>query len=174
MCPVAPDCAHSPLREELGSRPRLPGAAPTSLLLDLGCAHVGRGGWNHCFASDHTGSAWRTMARAADVLLLLAPLASLPFSRALDNGLGLTPPLGWRSYNAFGGTPTQAIMEAMMDAMVDRSRSVGGAETDAASSPLLKSPSRLSASLPSQSDTAQHILYEESLMAYTAAASEWL
>ena len=69
------------------------------------------------------------MARAADLLLLLAPLASLPFSRALDNGLGLTPPLGWRSYNAFGGTPTQAIMEAMMDAMVDRSRLVGGRPT---------------------------------------------
>ena len=48
---------------------------------------------------------------------------------ALDNGLGLRPPLGWRSYNAFGGRPTQAIMEATMDAMVDRSRNVSGKPT---------------------------------------------
>ena len=56
-------------------------------------------------------------------------LALLPAVRALDNGLGLTPPLGWRSYNAFGGAPTQAIMESTMDAMVDRSRTVGGKPT---------------------------------------------
>jgi len=48
---------------------------------------------------------------------------------AIDNGLGLTPPLGWRSYNAFGGNPTQAEMTAMMDAMIDRSRTVGGRPT---------------------------------------------
>ena len=48
---------------------------------------------------------------------------------ALDNGLGLRPPLGWRSYNAFGGRPTQAIMEVTMDAMVDRSRNVSGKPT---------------------------------------------
>ena len=27
---------------------------------------------------------------------------------ALNDGLALTPPMGWRSYNAFGGSPTQA------------------------------------------------------------------
>eukprot|EP00039_Didymoeca_costata_P025978 m.351244 g.351244 ORF g.351244 m.351244 type:complete len:78 (+) comp51690_c0_seq1:129-362(+) len=43
---------------------------------------------------------------------------------AIDNGLGLKPPMGWRSYNAFGGRPTQAIMEATMDALVDRSKNV--------------------------------------------------
>lgn len=48
---------------------------------------------------------------------------------AIDNGLGLTPPLGWRTYNAFGGSPTQVIMEAAMDAMVDRSRLVDGKPT---------------------------------------------
>jgi hypothetical protein len=59
------------------------------------------------------------------IALLLLPAAS-----AIDNGLGLTPPLGWRSYNAVGGDPTQVEMEAMMDAMVDRSRkSVGGKPT---------------------------------------------
>jgi hypothetical protein len=59
------------------------------------------------------------------LLVVLAPSGG----RALDNGLGLTPPLGWRSYNAFGGRPTQAIMEAMMEAMVDRSRTLGGKQT---------------------------------------------
>ena len=38
---------------------------------------------------------------------------------ALDNGLGLTPPLGWRSYNAFGGNVHQPMMEAMMVAMME-------------------------------------------------------
>jgi hypothetical protein len=45
---------------------------------------------------------------------------------AIDNGLALTPPLGWRSYNAFGGHVSQPLMEAMMDALVDRSRAVDG------------------------------------------------
>jgi hypothetical protein len=45
---------------------------------------------------------------------------------AIDNGLGNTPSLGWRSYNAFGGRVNQPMMEAMMDAMVDRSRLVDG------------------------------------------------
>ena len=60
---------------------------------------------------------------------MLPLLALLATAHALDNGLGLLPPLGWRSYNAFGGRPTQAIMEAMMSAMVDRSRTVEGQPT---------------------------------------------
>ena len=39
-----------------------------------------------------------------------------------NNGLALTPPLGWRSWNAFGGNIDQAKMEAQMAALVDRSR----------------------------------------------------
>ena len=50
-------------------------------------------------------------------------------SLGIDNGLGLTPPLGWRSYNAFGGRPTQAIMEKAMEMMVDRNRTVAGKPT---------------------------------------------
>ena len=41
----------------------------------------------------------------------------------LDNGLALTPPLGWRSYNAFGGHVDQSMMVAMMRAMVEKRRS---------------------------------------------------
>ena len=47
----------------------------------------------------------------------------------LDNGLALTPPLGWRTYNAFGGDVSQDLMEEMMEAMVDRSRMVDGKPT---------------------------------------------
>ena len=59
---------------------------------------------------------------------LLAALC-LAGAAAMDNGLALTPPLGWRSYNAFGGRPTQAEMSAAMDAMVSRDRAVGGTPT---------------------------------------------
>lgn len=55
-------------------------------------------------------------------LLLLALLADAAF--ALDNGLARLPPLGWRSWNSFGGSVTQDKMEAVMAAMVDTSRGV--------------------------------------------------
>ena len=56
-------------------------------------------------------------------------LSVLTAAIAIDNGLGLTPPLGWRSYNAFGGRPTQVLMEEMMVKLVDRSRTVNGRPT---------------------------------------------
>jgi alpha-galactosidase len=56
-------------------------------------------------------------------------LCVLPAACAIDNGLGLSPPLGWRSWNAFGGVIDQATMTTMMDAMVDRSRTVAGKPT---------------------------------------------
>ena len=59
------------------------------------------------------------------LLLALIPAAT----HALDNGVGLTPPLGWRSYNAFGGGPTQADMIKAMDMLVDKSRTVDGKPT---------------------------------------------
>ena len=59
-------------------------------------------------------------------------LLLLTAGAGLDDGLALTPPLGWRSYNAFGGNVNQPLMEAMMDAMVDRSRLVDGTPTSLA------------------------------------------
>ena len=47
----------------------------------------------------------------------LTALALLSSAAALDDGLALTPPLGWRSYNAFGGHIDQSTMTAMMKAM---------------------------------------------------------
>ena len=49
-------------------------------------------------------------------------LLILPAAIALDNGLARSPPLGWRSWNAYGGGVTQAKMEAVMAAFVDESR----------------------------------------------------
>ncbi len=40
-------------------------------------------------------------------LCAMAAVVVVRQGSALDNGLGLRPPLGWRSYNAFGGRPTQ-------------------------------------------------------------------
>lgn len=102
-----------------------------------------------------------TLAQAMwGALLVVLQAALLSGAAAIDNGIGLTPPLGWRSvrplhccpsnaissfgscipvaceydppssqYNAFGGRVSQAMMTEMMDAMVDRSRTVGGKPT---------------------------------------------
>jgi hypothetical protein len=59
---------------------------------------------------------------ASLVLIAHAPLAAL----AIDNGLGLTPPMGWRSWNCYGNSISQQKMEAVMDAMASRVRTVNG------------------------------------------------
>lgn len=41
---------------------------------------------------------------------------------AHDNGLALTPPLGWRSWNLYGGSITQSKMISIMNGMVQRNR----------------------------------------------------
>lgn len=46
-----------------------------------------------------------------------------------DNGLSTTPPMGWRSWNLFAGKNDDATMRAMMNAFVDKSRTVGGTAT---------------------------------------------
>ena len=60
---------------------------------------------------------------AAAAALLAVPAA------ALDNGIALKPPLGWRSFNAFWGIIDQVKMEGTMDAMTNKSRSVAGQPT---------------------------------------------
>lgn len=59
----------------------------------------------------------------------LAVALSLPVSIAIDNGLGLTPPMGWRSWNLYGGDVNQDLLEGIMDGMVSRARSVDGVPT---------------------------------------------
>ena len=58
-------------------------------------------------------------------LLIGGPAPAL----SADNGLALTPPLGWRSFNAFWGIVDQVKMETIMDAMVNTSRTVAGTPT---------------------------------------------
>ena len=41
---------------------------------------------------------------------------------SVDNGVGLTPPMGWRSWNCFGADVSQEKMTNIMDAMADKSR----------------------------------------------------
>ncbi len=76
----------------------------------------------------HSGEFYRGTTNLLGALLLplMMMSASLPSAQAADNGLALTPPLGWRSFNAFWGIVDQYKMETIMDAMVNQSRTVGG------------------------------------------------
>jgi len=65
---------------------------------------------------------------AAAAAATAAALLAVP-AAALDNGVALTPPLGWRSFNAFWGIIDQVKMEGTMDAMTNKSRSVAGQPT---------------------------------------------
>lgn len=48
------------------------------------------------------------------------------------NGMSVTPPMGWRSWNLFAGTNSDSTMRAMMHAFVDKSRQVDGKPTSLA------------------------------------------
>ena len=63
---------------------------------------------------------------AAPLLALLLPCL------ALDNGMALTPPMGWRSWNLFGSTVTQDLLVSIADALVSRARTVDGVPTSLA------------------------------------------
>jgi hypothetical protein len=49
----------------------------------------------------------------AALLILFA--AATP-AAAIDNGLGRSPPMGWRGWLLFGTSPTQQKMEAVLPA----------------------------------------------------------
>eukprot|EP01061_Rhynchopus_euleeides_P036023 TRINITY_DN606_c0_g1_i3.p2 TRINITY_DN606_c0_g1~~TRINITY_DN606_c0_g1_i3.p2 ORF type:complete len:418 (+),score=148.79 TRINITY_DN606_c0_g1_i3:47-1300(+) len=65
------------------------------------------------------------LAKSAPLQLLL--LAST--AHAIDNGYGMLPPMGWRSWNCYGKHVNQSLMEAVIDKMSDRSRTVDGVPT---------------------------------------------
>ena len=50
-------------------------------------------------------------------------------TQALDNGLALRPPRSWRSWNAFHENFNQSTIREMIDALVDKSRTVNGEPT---------------------------------------------
>jgi len=45
----------------------------------------------------------------------------LGLANANDNGLGLTPPQGWRSWNLYGANVNQSLITSIMDGMVKKS-----------------------------------------------------
>eukprot|EP00913_Durusdinium_trenchii_P011091 g10413.t1 len=66
-----------------------------------------------------------------------AKASTISGALGIDNGLGLTPPRGWRSWNSFDCLEpsrilTQEHMIAQMDAVLDQSRSVDGKPTSLA------------------------------------------
>jgi alpha-galactosidase len=74
--------------------------------------------------------------KAAAVLILAAlllcvpslPAQAAPASEpaALNNGLALTPPMGWNSWNKFGCNVTDALVRQMADAMVSSGMAAAG------------------------------------------------
>ena len=48
---------------------------------------------------------------------------------AIDNGLALRPPRGWRSWDAFLSDVNQSKMEQAVEALTDKSRKVDGVPT---------------------------------------------
>eukprot|EP00038_Savillea_parva_P011730 m.199659 g.199659 ORF g.199659 m.199659 type:complete len:667 (+) comp20803_c0_seq1:35-2035(+) len=72
-------------------------------------------------------------SKQAAVRVLSAIVAYCPLSgTAIDNGLGVTPPRGWRSWNSFHADINDTVMRAQMAAVTDTSRSVNGKPTSLA------------------------------------------
>src|SRR5688500_18440032 len=53
-------------------------------------------------------------------------LQSVPQAHALNNGLALTPPMGWNSWNRFNCNVTDALVRQMADAMVSSGMAAAG------------------------------------------------
>ena len=66
------------------------------------------------------------MPSSSSSLLCLLAAATVV---AIDNGLGLRPPRGWRSWNQFQCAINQSLVEAQYAVLVSRSRSVDGVPT---------------------------------------------
>ena len=71
----------------------------------------------------HACNGFLILAMMVVIVLPTAPVL------AIDNGRGITPPMGWRSWNLFGHNVNQQLMEATMDGMVSRKRNVNGKPT---------------------------------------------
>ena len=54
-----------------------------------------------------------------DVFICSSAVDASPIKPRLDNGLALTPPMGWNSYNAYSCSPNEEIMRSNADALVD-------------------------------------------------------
>ncbi len=63
---------------------------------------------------------------ARQLLLVCVAVSTV---HGIDNGLGRTPPMGWRSWNLYGANVNQSVMQHIMDGMVSRKRQVNGVPT---------------------------------------------
>ena len=59
-------------------------------------------------------------------LVLYVVLVVLHVVTGLDNGLGLTPPMGWRSWNCYHGSIDAVKVQNTIDAITSRSRTIAG------------------------------------------------
>ena len=57
------------------------------------------------------------LPRVPSSLLVALLLAIVAPASSLDNGLAITPPLGWRSWNCFHGDVDDAKIRSVVDAM---------------------------------------------------------
>lgn len=60
---------------------------------------------------------------------ILTLLCSLELVLSIKNGKGITPPMGWRSWNLFGADVSQELIQSQMDGIVSRKRTVNGVPT---------------------------------------------
>lgn len=58
-----------------------------------------------------------TQSSVVFALALFTPVNSQSVGNGCVVGVDCAPPMGWRSWNTYGGDVTQALMEAVMDAM---------------------------------------------------------
>jgi len=52
------------------------------------------------------------------LLALTLHISFAPAAQAWDNGVALTPPMGWNSWNKFGCNVSEDMIKSMADAMV--------------------------------------------------------
>jgi alpha-galactosidase len=62
------------------------------------------------------------------LLLFLSFLGSIPAGRALENGLALTPPMGWNSWNRFACDVNEDLVKSAADALVSSGMKDAGFE----------------------------------------------
>eukprot|EP00041_Stephanoeca_diplocostata_P027458 m.754988 g.754988 ORF g.754988 m.754988 type:complete len:449 (-) comp23179_c0_seq7:327-1673(-) len=60
-------------------------------------------------------------SRSATVTIAVTALCTL--AHAIDNGVGITPPMGWRSWNCFHGNVNQQIITGQIDALAAKQAS---------------------------------------------------
>ena len=69
-----------------------------------------------------------TILRGMACALFAGALCHPPRARALDNGLALSPPMGWNSWNFFGCSINETIVKQEADAMVSSGMKAAGYE----------------------------------------------